>query len=243
MKRILIQNCDEKLKGVYHTDANEKEIEDAINGCRSICINKEKKDGSISSSHDYYPFNSYHNNRDIRKAYNDRNGKATLEVLDETKINKIIENVMHEQDGNIFFKIDNHDFKAYFQSNRKKSFDIYADDEGDFYKAYCQNKLSDDAIEQVVLYDNIRNLYVTDITGGDWKLNDFNNHNVYLSYRHLPRENDYIIPFIGYFQDQENAQKVLNYLYKTLEKEASEVKEWYKKNKHKFSICGYWVNR
>ena len=243
MKRILIENCDEKLKGVYQTDATIQEIENTKNKGYSICIHKEKKDGSISSSYDYYPFKSYHNNREISKAYNDRNGKATLEILDDTPIKEIIKDVMKEQDGNIFFRIDNHDYEAYFQDRNKKSFDIYVDDEGDFYKAHCEKRLSDDDIKRVVLYDNVRNLYVKDITGGDWRLNDFNNHNVYLSYRHLPRDNGYTLPFICYFEDQETAQKVLDHLYKTLEKEVSEVEAWYQKNKQKFSIHGYWANR
>ncbi len=243
MIRVLIDGqCDEKLKGIYQTDATEKEIKESQFTGKTIGIRKEKRDGSASKTINYYPFKSYHNNRELSKSYNLRNANATIKILDETPINEIIKDVMYQQDEDIYFNIDNRKFKAYFSSNGR-SFDLWVDDEGDFYKKHCSDEISNDVMKKAILNVNTRVLNIIETTNENLRMNDFNDYGVNLSIRNIPQNKSCEPQFICFFNDQKTASKVLSHLYDTMKKEIENTESWFEKNKNKFSIHGYWANR
>ena len=234
MYKVLIKGCDPKLEGYYFTDGTRKQIE---NG-EMIKVNKVLKDGTISKQYDYFPFRSYHNNREVRHAYNERNGKATIEIIEKVGEKELIKDVLYYNDllNSFILKLDNNIYNIKTHSSMTPNKVLWFDDEGDFYNNYCKGLITE---------KELKNAWFNTFAPSMLIMNESNRNTHYLL-RYGDNQDYSIKQFLGglHPNKQETFKEALKHIKKAYDMELEKFDKLYNTYyKGKLSIRGYWANR
>jgi hypothetical protein len=131
MKTLTVKITDAADKsGLYRAIVEDWETLDSM-----IKVYKLGKDGQVLKKVDYFPFKSYHSNREIRQAYDNRYKNAKLEVVEELKAREQ-DGVIFEVNENISFPFNGHNYSLLILDQPIKT-TIYIDDESEYYREYC----------------------------------------------------------------------------------------------------------
>lgn len=234
MYKVLIKGCDPKLEGMYFTEATKEKIESG----ETIAIQKVLKNGTMAKGKNYYPFRSYHNNREVRHAYNQRNGKATIEIIEKVKEKELIKDVLYYNEllNSFILKLNNNIYNIKTHSSMKPDKVLWFDDEGEFYNNYCKGLITEKELKNawfntfapsmLIKSDNDRNTHYL-LKFGDTQ-------------DYTPRQ------FLGglHPNEQETFKEALKHIKKAYDEELATFDKLYNTYyKGKLSIRGYWANR
>ena len=224
MKTLIVKITGAQDKsGLYQAQLEEWETLDSM-----LKVYKIGKNGQPLKNYDFFPFRSYHNNRDAREAYNERYKGAKIEVVEELG-QKEENGIMFAPNGEISFEFNGHKYALLHNRDAHIKKSIYIDDESEYYREYCHAGATKQEQMRKALFMGENEL--------PWHLKNLDEKESYWQYFNTT------IDKIRKEATTPTLRAVIAYYDKLEEAHNAGLEAYYKRYGKNVYVHGYWANR